>query len=254
MHRQYFTTEETIKELEGIMWTKKETVTRLCVLLMLACSFCVGTAGADGAKPAYPVKAPDGEYRMSMPEEIAMSRSAAPPSISGDATILILGDHGYDTAAKGRSGFVCLVERSWGAGLDDAEFWNPKIRGPICFNPAAARSVLPAYLKRTELVFAGISRLELIDRSKADPAANRIIPPEAGAMSFMLSKQQNLGDSAGHWHPHLMFFDRSDEVDWGANLNGSPIMAARGVPDPFTTFFVSVPAWSDGTPVAMSKH
>jgi hypothetical protein len=239
-----------------MMRNNTRTVGQPCALWALAYSFIAGgTAWAADAKPVYPAMAPEAEYRAgTAAEEIAMSRSAAPPSISGDATILILGVHGYDTAVKGKNGFVCLVERSWGSGLNDAEFWNPKIRGPICFNSAAARTVLPAYLKRTELVMAGVSRLDMIERSKAEPAANRIVAPAAGAMSFMMSKQQNLGDSAGHWHPHLMFFDRSDEADWGANLGGSPIMAARGVPDPFTTFFVSVPTWSDGTPVDMSKH
>ena len=230
-------------------WPSRQLLWALASLL-----FAVDAAPED-AKPAYPSMAPVALYRVATAsEEIALSRSAAPTSISGNATILILGDHGYDTAAKGQNGFVCLVERSWGAGLDDAEFWNPKIRGPICFNPAAARTVLPAYLKRTEWVMAGISRPEMIDRSKAEAAVNRIMPPEAGAMSFMMSKQGYLGDGAGHWHPHLMFFVNGNEADWGANLNGSPIIAARGIPDPFTTFLVSVPTWSDGTPVEMSKR
>jgi hypothetical protein len=38
--------------------------------------------------------------------------------------------------------------------FDHPEFWNPKIRGPICFNPPAARSVWPLTIKRTELVLA----------------------------------------------------------------------------------------------------
>src|SRR6202000_1351671 len=85
-------------------------------------------------------------------DEIELARSAAPPSISADAQVLVLGRHGYETAVKGKNGFVCFVERSWAAGFDDPEFWNPKIRGPNCFNAAAVRSVLPQYLRRTEWV------------------------------------------------------------------------------------------------------
>ena len=91
--------------------------------------------------------APIEQYRIAnQADEIAMARSAAPPSISTDAEVLTLGAKGYETAAKGKNGFVCIVERSWASGVDDAEFWNPKERAPICFNPASARSVLPTLL------------------------------------------------------------------------------------------------------------
>ncbi|HEY0799294.1 MAG TPA: hypothetical protein VGD54_00510 [Steroidobacteraceae bacterium] len=31
------------------------------------------------------------------------------------------------------------VQRSWIAGTDDPDFWNPKLRAPICFNAPAVR-------------------------------------------------------------------------------------------------------------------
>ena len=68
----------------------------------------------------------------------------------------------------------------------------------------------------------------------------------------MMSKQGYLGDTAGHWHPHLMFFvARTDGAAWGADLAGSPVFAAQDDPEPVTTFFVPVPKWSDGTPAVM---
>jgi hypothetical protein len=222
-------------------------------LAFLLCA--IGPAWADDAKPAYPVREPLEKYRVaSASEEIALSRSAAPISISDDASVLTLGDHGYETALKGKNGFVCLVQRSWAAGFDDAEFWNPKLRSPICFNPAAARTVLPAYLKRTEWAIAGVSRADMIKRTSAELAANRIATPEPGAVAFMMSKQGYLGDVAGHWHPHLMFFfAHVDAHDWGADLHGSPVFAARDDSERITTFFVLLPAWSDGTP-AVETH
>jgi hypothetical protein len=69
---------------------------------------------------------------------LALARSAAPTSISGNATTLLLGSRGYETALNGKNEFVCLVMRSWGADFADAEFWNPRLRAPIFFNPAAA--------------------------------------------------------------------------------------------------------------------
>jgi hypothetical protein len=200
--------------------------------------------------------APIAQYRVaSRSEEIALARSAAPTSISGNADVLTLGSHGYETAVKGKTEFVCLVERSWGAGFDDAEFWNPKIRAPICFNATAARSVVPSYLERTTWVLAGASKSDMIARTKAALTANTFLLPEPGAMCYMLSKQGYLSDTAGHWHPHLMFFlAHTDGAAWGANLDGSPVFAAQSDPEPVTTFFVPVTKWSDGTPAIMEKH
>jgi len=216
----------------------------------------IAPAWAADVKPSYPAMAPIEQYRMAgASEEIALARSAAPTSISGDAEVLTLGDHGYETAAKGKNGFVCLVERSWAAGFGDAEFWNPKLRAPICLNPAAVRSVLPGYLEVTGWALAGVSKSHMIDRTRAAVAANAFAAPEPGAMGFMMSKQGYLADAVGHWHPHLMFFlVHTDSAAWGADLNGSPVFAAQGNPDPLTTFFVPVPKWSDGTPAVMETH
>jgi hypothetical protein len=216
----------------------------------------IGPACADDAKSIYPAMGHIEQYRMaSASEEIALARSAAPTSISGDADVLTLGDHGYEKAVKGKNGFTCLVERSWASGFDDAEFWNPKLRAPICYNPAAARSVLPSYLERTEWVLAGASKTDMIGRIKSTLAAKTFTSPETGAMCLMMSKQGYLGDAAGHWHPHLMFFlSHTDGAAWGANRDGSPVFVAQSDPEPITTFFVPVPKWSDGSPATMETH
>jgi hypothetical protein len=225
-----------------------------CGMVAVICA--IGSAGADDAKAAYPVMAPIGQFRVATPaDEVALARSAAPTSTSDNASVLTLGDHGYETAVEGKNGFVCMVWRSWAAGFGDAEFWNPKLRAPICLNPAAARTVLPAYLERTEWAIAGVSKSGMIDRTRAELAANRIAMPEPGAMGFMLSKQGYLGDLVGHWHPHLMFFlAHTNGAAWGANLDGSPIYAAQGDPEPVTTFFVPVTKWSDGTASVTETH
>jgi hypothetical protein len=173
--------------------------------------------------------------------------------VSRDAEVLVLGSHGYETAAKGTNGFVCVVERSWSDPFDDPEFWNPKARSPQCFNAAAARSVLPVYLKRTEWVLAGLTKEQMQERTKEAVAKKVIATPELGSMCYMLSKQGHLNDKDGHWHPHLMFFlPPTEPAKWGANLEGySPIFAAQSDPEPVTTFFVPVEKWSDGTMAEM---
>src|SRR5690242_2447875 len=110
---------------------------------------------AQDPKTPYPSMAPLEQYLMERNAEIAMARSAAPEAISRDADVLVLGRHGYETAVKGKNGFVCVVERGWMGPFDGesaADFWNPKLRGPLCFNPPAARSILPMTYKRTEMV------------------------------------------------------------------------------------------------------
>ncbi|MBL6937904.1 MAG: hypothetical protein ISS15_16555 [Alphaproteobacteria bacterium] len=194
--------------------------------------------------------APLEQYLMPKAEEIALARSAAPSAISDNAEIRVLTRNGYEVAAKGTNGFVCLVERGWTAGFSDKVFWNPRIRGPICFNPEAVASVLPAHIERTTWVLAGVSREEM-ERRTPGSAANT--PPAAGAMSYMLSRQQYLSDDGGHhWHPHLMFWvPRTPSSDWGANLPGSPVAGGGTEIGPVTTFFVPVGKWSDGSPADM---
>jgi hypothetical protein len=211
---------------------------------------------APDAKAPYPSMAPIEQYLMANRNaEITLARSAAPESISRDSEVLVLGGHGYETAVKGKNGFVCLVERSWTAPLDDPNFWNPKLRGPLCLNPAAARSYLPLTIKKTELILAGQSKAQMIESIKAGLDKKELPTPESGAMCYMLSKEGYLSDQDGHWHPHLMFFvPQTDAVTWGANLPGSPILAMDNAPDRLTTFLIPVGKWSDGTPDHVGEH
>lgn len=204
-------------------------------------------AGALQAAPSqYPSMAPRDQYLIAdRAEEVALARSAAVPSISDNAGVMVLGAHGFETVSKGANGFVCLVERAWDKPFDDPEFWNPKMRAPICLNEAAVRTVLPTYVERAEWALSGVSKAEMAERSKTSGKAN--MPPAAGAMSYMLSKQQYLSDDGGQWHPHVMFFSpRIAPAAWGANLKGSPILGTDDS-SPFTTFFIPVRKWSDGT-------
>src|ERR1022692_1453776 len=133
---------------------KRKTL-RTIVLNSFAMIVSLGAAWqgqAQDAKAPYPSMAPLDQYLMEPNAEIALARSAAPESISQDAEVMVLGRHGYETAVKGKNGFVCIVWRSWAAGIDDPDFWNPKLRAANCFNPPAARTYLPNTIKRTELV------------------------------------------------------------------------------------------------------
>jgi hypothetical protein len=189
------------------------------------------------------------QYLMTQEAEVALATSAAPESVAKDADVLVLDRHGYQTASKGRNGFVCLVQRSWSAGLDDPDFWNPKVRAPICLNPPAARSYLPLNIKRTELVLAGKTKEQLSVEMKAAVEAKQFPAIEPGAIGYMLSKEGYLSDRGGHWHPHVMnFVPQAEPARWGANLPDSPILAVSDPIDRVSVYLIPVGKWSDGSP------
>ena len=157
-----------------------------------------GQAVAQAAKAAYPAMAPLDQYLISDEQsEIALARSAAPSSISDGAEVMVLGREGYKTAVKGTNGFLCIVERSWAQGTDNAEFWNPKMRAPHCFNAQAARSFAPIYLMKTRLVLAGKSQAEIAQAIATALDKNELPALEPGAMAYMMSQQQYLNEQIG---------------------------------------------------------
>src|SRR5579872_7570159 len=146
-------------------------------------------ARAQAAKAAYPVMAPLDQYLIPDEKaEIALARSAAPVSISDAAEVMVLRRDGYATAVKGSNGFVCMVERSWAKPTDDPEFWNPKVRAPHCFNPAAARTFLPIFLKKTRLVLAGESKAQILAAITSALEKKELPALAPGAMCYMMAK------------------------------------------------------------------
>lgn len=223
------------------------------VVPMFLCA-AVPQARAQTTEARYAAMAPLDQYLMAdKSAEIALARSAAPASISGDATVMVLGRDAYTTAVQGNNGFMCIVERSWGAATDFPEFWNPKVRAPICFNPAAARTFARIYLMKTRLVLAGKSKAEIVAATTSAMKTKKLPALARGSMCYMMSKQQYLNDEGRNWHPHLMFFVRGDVAkSWGANLPESPVIAANDPEEGVTIMMVWVAKWSDGT--AFSKQ
>ncbi len=216
----------------------------------------IAQAQAPGANTPYPGMARLEQYLMTDREaEIALARSAAPKSISDGADVMVLGREGYTTAATGANGFLCIVERSWAASTDVPDFWNPKVRAPICFNPAAARTFVPIYLMKTKLALAGKSKRQIVEMTASAMDHKELPALESGAMCYMMAKQQYLNDQDMSWHPHLMFFVSGDAAkNWGANLPGSPLIAANDPEERVTIFLVRVGKWSDGTPASAPVH
>ncbi len=234
-------------------------------LLIVVLGVAYQAKAQDAANP-YPAMAPVEQYMMDRNDEIALARSAAPASISGDATVYVLGKQGYEKAVEGKNGFVCLVDRGWMGAFDWPEFWNPKIRAAGCLNPQAARWDVPVEILRSKMTMAGRSQSDVLAAVKAGYAKKELPQLEMGAMCYMMSKPSYLTDQDGHNMPHLMFYATVDAKDWGVGSEGVPIMAApfwffmskdpaqtKGLP-PVVVFLVGAATWADGTPAGQHNE
>jgi hypothetical protein len=210
---------------------------------------------AQDNQAPYPNMAPIEQYMTDHDAEIALARSAAPASISRDAEVLVLGAKGYETAIKGKNGFVCMVARSWMSPFSSPEFWNPKIRAPECYNSPAALSFLPYAVKATVMALSGFSKSQIFDGIKAAVDKKELGVPAPGSLIYMLSKEAYFTDKGNRVFCHMMYdLPRMDGAAWGANqvgspglFDGSPIFFQQLDPAPVTEFYVAMGTCSDGT-------
>jgi hypothetical protein len=191
---------------------------------MCTLTFLFAGVGAY-AQTTYSTMAPIEQYRLaSKADEIALARSAAPPSISDDAEILTLGDRGYDTAERGKNGFrlhrrTCLGQRIRQCRILESQGQRAYLFQ--CGFGTFRASLLSSANRmgtgrRIQSRYARSNQSR--DRRKKNHAAGD------GAMCYMMSKNGYLSDANGHWHPHLMFFlPHTESAAWGANLPGVPM-------------------------------
>jgi hypothetical protein len=202
---------------------------------------------AQDTKSPYPTMAPIEQYRMDRDAEIALARTAAPPSVSRDAEIMVLGQKNFETAVPGKNGFVCVVGRAFAGPLSNPEYWSPKNRSPICMNPPAVRSLWPYAMKQTGMALAGASKVQITDAIKTAVAKKELGPPESGSMAYMMSKSAYLTDQGSHNLAHVMF-----ELPRNGVFQDEPDFFVTWDPAPVIEFNVPVGQWSDGTPVTVS--
>ena len=199
-----------MKKLEYALFSLLFTLTGNCLLAQA---------------PKYP---PLSEYMMQRDAEMSLARSAAPASISNRATIKVLTRSGFQVTHEGDNGFVCMVMRGWSAPTyTPAPFrdlvYDTKTLGPICFNPAAARMVMPYYELRSKLGMQGKTPDQIAAGIQAAYAKGELPRREGVSFAYMWSADQNLGPGVGPWHPHVMVFAPYYENSMlGNNEFGSP--------------------------------
>jgi hypothetical protein len=200
---------------------------RLTQCLILAALTQAGVLPAQSAPPhRYP---PLREYLMSRDAEIALARSAAPMTITDRATIKVLTDSGYRVDRAGDNGFVCLVLRGWSAPtFTPAPFrdliYDARVRAPICFNPPAARTVLPLQELRARLAMAGKGPEQIAQGVQTAYAKGELPRMEGVGFAYMWSADQYLAPGIGAFHPHIMVYTPYYVNSMlGGNEFGSPL-------------------------------
>ncbi len=175
---------------------------------MITRLFLMMTIFAGQAVAQYP---PLREYMMQRNAEIALAKSAAPANISDHATIKVLTASGYEVVHQGNNGFVCMVMRGWAAPTyTPAQFRNlvydATVRAPICFDPAASRTVMPYYELRSKLGMEGKTPDQIAEGLQAAYVTGKLPKRESVSFAYMWSADQSLGPGIGAWHPHMMIF------------------------------------------------
>jgi len=187
---------------------RRSAAGRPTLLLALLLALAQAVPGVAASTATYP---PLSDYLMPRDTEIALARSAAPDTVSARATVKVLTPSGYQVAAAGDNGFVCMVMRGWSAPtFTPAEFrgfvYDAALRAPICFDPVASRTVLPLQELRTDLGMHG-NDPDAITRGVVTAYATGKLPKMEGvAFAYMWSAHQNLGPGIGAFHPHVMVY------------------------------------------------
>jgi hypothetical protein len=210
-------------------------------ILLVATVVLRGNAQVEAQYP------PLGEYLMPLDAEIALARSAAPPNVSDRATIKVLTASGFQVASEGDNGFVCAVGRGWMAPTyTPAQFrglvYYAPLRAPICFDPVAARTVMPYYELRNKLGMEGQGPDQIAEGVQAAYARGELPKRDAVSFAYMWSADQDLGPGIGQWHPHMMVFAPYYENSMlGGNEFGSPLpQVSDDAGTPFTVVVIPV--------------
>jgi hypothetical protein len=168
-------------------------------------------AQVDKPKPAY-------DFSLPREERIKLAESAAPPEISGQATVYVLERTGYVKVREGTNGFSCFVDRQTPLNLE-----------PTCFDAEGSATTLPTRLYAEDERAKGTSEEEITAAIEAGYKSGKYRAPQKPGIVYMMSNVAVLyiadTNSLVHIPPHLMFY-----LPYGSDKDiGSP-PPARNMP------------------------
>jgi hypothetical protein len=159
------------------------------LLFLGAC--LVTRAQTDALKPAY-------DFSLPREERIKLAESAAPPEISGKATIYVLERTGYVKVREGTNGFTCFVDRQ-----------TPLNSEPSCFDAEGSATTFPTRLLAEELRAKGKTEEQINAEIEAGYKSGKFRAPQKPGIVYMMSDSAYIlipGNKLAHVPPHLMFY------------------------------------------------
>jgi hypothetical protein len=197
----------------------------------LLCTNCVLLAQSNSLKPAYDVSLP-------REERIKIAESAAPPEISGKATVYLLERTGYVKIREGTNGFSCFVDRQ-----------TPLNMEPTCFDAEGSATTLPTRLYAESQRAAGRGEEQIKTEIEQGYKAGRFKAPGKPGIVYMMSDQLYIlipgTDKIVHLQPHLMFYaPYATDKDIGSPPSSvnMPRLIRAGQPDAVVVVFPRQPA------------
>jgi hypothetical protein len=177
-------------------------------------------AQANSPKPAY-------DFTLPREERIKLAESAAPPEISGKATVYLLERTGYVKVREGTNGFSCLVDRQTPLNLE-----------PTCFDAEGSATTLLSRLYAEQQRAEGKNEEQLKAEIEQGYKAGKFRAPQKPGIVYMMSEQGYLLNPATrqliHIPPHLMFYaPYATDKDIGSppSAPGMPRLIRPGQPD-----------------------
>jgi hypothetical protein len=192
---------------------------KLAIGLLLSASGLVG-AQTDAPKPAYDFSAP-------REERIQLATSAAPPEISGKATVYLLEPTGYVKVREGTNGFTCIVERETRLTLE-----------PECYDAEGSATTLLTRLYTEEQRAKGTSEEQIQTAIAEGYKSGKFKAPRKIGIVYMMSEHSHVlrpdTHEIVHFAPHLMFYaPYVTDADIGSppSTREMPFVVHPGQPD-----------------------
>jgi hypothetical protein len=204
----------------------------LGAVLLVANSGAPAQTEKEKPKPAY-------DFSLSREEKIELAEGAAPPEISGKATVYILERTGYLKMREGTNGFSCFVDRQ-----------TPLNSEPTCFDAEGSATTLLARIFAEELRSQGKTEEQINAAIEAGYESGKFLSPRKPGIVYMMSPSVYIyiaeKDVVVHVPPHLMFYaPYATDKDIGdpAPAANMPHLIRAGQPD---AYIIVVPGQGAG--------
>jgi hypothetical protein len=192
---------------------------------------CVVVVGLLICPSLFGQTTPKAAYDFSLPrdERIKLAESAAPPEISGKATVYLLERNGYVKVREGSNGFSCFVDRQ-----------TPFNQEPTCFDAEGSATTLVSRLFVEEQRGLGRTEEQIAVAVEAGYKSGKFRPPQKPGIVYMMSNNGYLlipgKTELIHIPAHLMFYApyaTSKDIGSPPAAMSMPRVIREGQPDAY---------------------